>query len=279
MTQANKPRNPTERRSGEEMILHIPLNTIQLGDQVVRDDPDDDSIIELAADINRRGLLQPIGVAPRGAGIFELLWGLRRFLAHRRLNRSTILARVLDIAPDQVKSTALVENLQRQQMTLREECNAVAHLHHKTELSPDQIAAVLSKSRAWVLCRLSLPALPDDLKEPVLDGSLAIGSAEALALLDDAGARAFILQQIASNHLSISQVRALVKTYQDTPEIQAAVQAGLDTYNTPVANQPLLMACAACGTTQKCEDLILVRVCRTGCAQPNTAPNGDHDAH
>ncbi len=276
---AKRERKLVEPTSGVELTENVEVAKIDVGTQLVRRDPDDDSIIELAADIGRRGLLQPICVSPRAGGRYELIFGLRRLLAHKRLGRVVVPAFVREVAPDMVKAVAVVENIQRQQMSLEEECSAVAHLHEKEGLSPDQIGTILSKSRAWVLARLSVPGLPEELRTPLLEGRLAQGSAAAIALVDDESSRRFLLQQTLSGALTVSQVRAMVEAYQQTPDIAEAVQAGVDAARGAVAHQPVMMACAACGLARKLEELVVVRICAVNCPAQEAATKAPEDAH
>ncbi len=279
MTKAKERRNDTSNALPDETLRYLDLDLIDIGDQLLRDDPDDDSIIELASSIQRDGLHQPIGVRPAANGRFELLWGCRRLHAHRRLRYHTILARVRDVSDEQVKAVAIVENIQRLDMTLTEECRAVHHLHHQSQLSPEQIAAVIGKSRAWVMQRLAIPNLPPDVREPLLSGSISLGIAEAVSLLAEEGARAFILSQAQASKLTIPQVRAMVRTYQETPDIQAAVAAGVAAAQSGVTPQPILMQCAACGIAKPLDQLTLIRVCANSCATDDDAQKEKPVAH
>ena len=166
----------------DEGFVSLPVELVVVGEQDVRDASLDDGIIELAADIASRGLLQPIGVTPAEGGRYQLRWGKRRLLAHLYLHRSVILARVVDGVHGDLLGDALAENLHRLNMTLEEECVAVTRMHDAGR-SPEQISALTGKGRQWVLRRLALAGLPDDLKGDTMAGTLAVGSAEALALL------------------------------------------------------------------------------------------------
>jgi ParB family chromosome partitioning protein len=232
------------------LIREIEIDTIDQGDQLVRDDQNDEDIIELAADIARNGLLQPIGVLALTNGTHQLLWGARRLLAHLRIGRTTIPARIIDDVDTPVRATALRENLLRRALTLQEECHAVSDLHHQEKRSPDTIAHLIGRSRAWVLRRLAVPNLPPDLREPALDGTLALGAAEAIALLDDPATRALVLQNCLASKASVGQVRETVRCLRESPDFGAAVAAGADHHAHPDHFAPILMACAACGAAR-----------------------------
>jgi ParB-like chromosome segregation protein Spo0J len=78
-------------------VVGVALSKIQIGDQSLRYEPEDDSIIELANDIVAHGMLQPVGVQELEDGLYELLWGGRRLASHRRLLVDTIQAHVYDV--------------------------------------------------------------------------------------------------------------------------------------------------------------------------------------
>lgn len=266
---------PAQHSSSSLEVHHIPVDSIDQGEQLIRADQNDDDITELAADIAAHGLLQPIGVAPLADGRHQLLFGMRRLLAHRRLRRETIAATIHDTPEQSIRATAARENLLRRQLTLQEEIDVVSDLHTKEQRSPDQIASLLSRSRAWVLRRLAVPQLPVDLREPLLDGALSLGHAETLALLTDDGMRAYAYSQVRASDLSVGDTKQMVGVLLETPSIATAVESGIAAAHAPLAPMELLATCAACNTPRKLGDLTLVRVCTDGCAHQGDNPNAD----
>jgi ParB family chromosome partitioning protein len=267
------PRSPALAAS--EQLRQVPLDSIDVGDQLVRDPTGDDELAELAADIARRGLLQPIGVRAPIAGRYQLLWGNRRRLAHLRLGRPTILARIFDDHGAVIKSTALVENLARRQLTLKEEVDGVARLHADEGLSPDQIADLLTRSRSWVLRRLAVPQLPPDLVAEAFEGTVALGTLEAIARLEDPGQRAYVLQHARASGASVVVIRELVETLRQNPSVAAAVAAGEAQLNT-APHADVYIGCQACNQPRKPEHLVTLRVCADGCAPPAATEKVEH---
>lgn len=246
-------------------VILIALSKIVVEDQTLRYDPEDDSIIELGSDIVAHGLLQPIGVRQREEGDYQLLWGGRRLAAHRRLGRDTILAHVYDASDAPVKAIALIENLQRVNLSLSEECEGVRYLHEEEKKSPDQISALLSKSRSWVMRRLALPNLPPEIRGPILDGRLSIGSGEKISLVPDAGARAYLATQAIQCGWSESDCGAAVETYLATPSLEGAVAEGQRVAEEPAPTSEPVKECAACGRAAKLRDLTNVWIHSSGC--------------
>lgn len=249
-------------------VEEIEVSRIDVGEQQLRYDPEDDAIIELAADIARRGLLQPIGVCPSSDGTFQLLWGSRRLAAFKRLRRKTIPAQIVTEREDSIKTYALVENIQRQGLSLGEEVDAVIWLHEREALSVDQIATRLSKSRAWVLRRLAIPNLPPELQSPLLEGEISISAAEEIAKIEDPSIRKFILSSTIQHRYSLEQIKSIVSAAKSLPEnFSTAVEAGVATaLSTPSAPR-VVMRCEACGRERAADELRIARVCKISCEE------------
>jgi ParB/RepB/Spo0J family partition protein len=246
--------------------LKIPLTMIHIEEQRLRYDLDDDAVIAMANSIAKQGLLQTPGVSPRDDGEYTLIWGGRRLAAHTRLGRTHMLCRIRPTPPDQIKNLALVENLHRKQMTLAEECAAVAYLHLELETPIDEISEQLSHSRDWILKRLAVPQFPEEIREPLLEGSISIGTAETIAALPDEGVRRYVLSQVYQSKMSLSETKALVKAIEQTPGQPNAVDAGLAAMQSPAPNVTVTVDCQVCGAGRTPSDLISLRVCADGCA-------------
>ena len=141
---------------------------------------DEDSLSELTASIQQIGVLQPILVRPVAEGGFELIAGERRWRAARRAGLATIPAVVR--ATDDLASVeqALVENLHRQDLTVLEEAAAYQQLIEDFELTHEQVADRVGKSRSAVTNTLRLLGLPPSIQHLLADGRLSAGHARAL---------------------------------------------------------------------------------------------------
>jgi len=265
----------TTPQHGKYKVEEIPINLIDVDEQLIRDHAVDDDIGELAESIAAVDLLQFPGVLAKDAGRYQLAWGRRRIEAVKRLGQTTIPCRIYEGQVTEVKALALVENNQRRQNTIKEECDCVDYLTTRRNLSPDQVAGVLGRTRSWVLVRLAIPNFPGDCREAVLSGTIPLGHAEEIAVLEDDAQRAYILNQTVYQKLPLSEVRQLVRVARSTPNISEAVEIGVLEANTPTLNQPLMMPCASCNKPTNISDLILIRVHKNGCTtsdenQPGT---------
>jgi ParB/RepB/Spo0J family partition protein len=173
---------------------------------------DPETLGPLADDIAAHGLLQPIGViGPDPSGRYELVYGHRRLLAHRLLNRGTIEAKVHPSGTDHMTARAS-ENLNREQLTPIEEAHIVARFMARGE-SRSAIARLMRRSPAWVDQRERLLELPDELQDAVHRDELSIGVASELAAVDHEPYRKQLISEATNNGASLSVVRVWVAHY------------------------------------------------------------------
>lgn len=243
----------------------LPISSIRIGDQLLRHDPNDESIVELAADLTRHGLLQPIGVAKIDTNHYQLLWGGRRLAAAGRIGWKHIPAVIYDPDEEPVKALALVENLHRQNLTLEEEIAAVNYMHTQDGKSPDQIAISLSKGRAWVMKRLSFDSFPRDVADALLNDQIPFGAAEVLAGVEDPGVRAYLTNDVRQKNLTIAQLKYAVAEVKAHPLEPGAVDRAVAAADLAAPPIRLHLPCEACHTPKPLEELVLIRVCRAGC--------------
>lgn len=243
----------------------IEISKIVQGVQRIREVQEDDSLVELAESIARRGLLQPIGVAALEDGTFQLLWGARRLAAHVRLGESRILARVMPEGADEVRAVAVVENLLRKQLTLEEECEAVWMMSESEGKSVEQIAAAISKSRSWVLNRMMVPALPDFLREPLLDGSIKIAHVEALVKVESESAQRYLVSCAIQQRMTAGQLKNLAQVYIDSPSVETAGHLPQTAPAPAMESKEPMFPCESCGRVGPISSMVFVRVHKDGC--------------
>jgi ParB family transcriptional regulator, chromosome partitioning protein len=246
-------------------ILDVAIAKIKVGVQQLREVAEDDSLIELAGDIAARGLMQPVGVTSLAGGEFQLLWGSRRLAAHVRLGRKTILARVMEVPEEEVKSYALAENLQRQQLTFEEEVAGVCYMANVQKRSVEAIAAALTKSRTWVLNRLMVPELAEFLREPLLAGDIKLGHLEVLCKLPSESDQRYLLAQTIQSRWSVGQLKSLASIYEASPSVGETVPIAHAPQSPAPAAVPIEWFCEACGVRGPIQNFRLVRVCNDGC--------------
>ena len=162
---------------------------------------DEEAMAELTCSIGERGMLQPIIVRPSGDG-FELVAGERRWRAAQRaqLHRIPALVREMDSAAS--AEVALIENVQRENLSAIEEAQAYQELTSSHGHSQEQVGRLVGKSRSHVTNLLRLLDLPADVREMLLRGDISMGHGRAIASAPDPSALA---REIVANGLSVRQ--------------------------------------------------------------------------
>lgn len=174
---------------------------------------DESALDELAESIAARGVIQPIVVRPHGKG-YQIVAGERRWRAAQRARLHEVPVVVRDFTDAETMEIALVENIQRSDLTPLEEAEGYKRLMDEFDHTQEDLARSVGKSRSHVANMLRLLALPDDVKALVQDGSLSMGHARALLTAPDPMAAA---QEVIKRELNVRQTEALVKQMSAEP--------------------------------------------------------------
>ncbi|MCC6454071.1 MAG: ParB/RepB/Spo0J family partition protein [Caldilineaceae bacterium] len=213
-----------------EGVRQLALDQISPNPQQPRTYFDPAALEELAASIRAHGILQPLIVtaSPNQSAHYWLVAGERRWRAARLALLETVPVIVREASPLQLVEWALVENLQRADLSPLEEAAAYQTLVESFTLTQAEIGLRVGKSRAAVANTLRLLQLPREVQEALMDGRLSAGHARALLALPDEDLMRVALEQVLSRGLSVRQTEELVK--------QLALQAGEPT--PPAEKQP-----------------------------------------
>jgi ParB family chromosome partitioning protein len=174
------PDAPTVPAQGGELVLHLPVDSIQPNPEQPRREFSETELAALTASIRAQGLLQPIIVRSTGPDTYELVAGERRWRAARRAGLTAIPALLRDTRDDQMLPIALVENLLRENLNPVEEAQAYETLVERYAWTHEAIAEQVGKSRVHVANTLRLLALPQEILEEVASGDLTAGHARAI---------------------------------------------------------------------------------------------------
>ncbi|MGH8154007.1 MAG: ParB/RepB/Spo0J family partition protein [Rhodanobacteraceae bacterium] len=173
---------PADAAAGET-LGNLPVASIRAGQYQPRRHFDEAALDGLAASIKVQGLIQPVVVRALGQGRYELVAGERRWRAAKKAGLAEIPAVVRDIPAQAALAVALVENIQREDLTALEEARALQRLIDEFKLSQQQAADAVGRSRAAVANLLRLLGLPDVIRDLLDDGALEMGHARALLTL------------------------------------------------------------------------------------------------
>lgn len=193
-------------------LQQLPLDIIQRGKYQPRRDIDPQSLEELAQSIKAQGVMQPIVVRPIGKGRYEIIAGERRWRASQQAGLDKIPALVREIPDETAIALALIENIQREDLNPIEEAIALQRLQQEFELTQQQVADAVGKSRTAVTNLLRLISLPEDIKVMLAHGDLEMGHARALLGLP-AERQAEGARFIVARGLSVRQAEALVRQW------------------------------------------------------------------
>ncbi|WP_263263640.1 ParB/RepB/Spo0J family partition protein [Pseudomonas sp. RIT-PI-S] len=209
-------------RLDEKELQYLPLDVIQRGKYQPRRDMDPQALEELAQSIRSQGVMQPIVVRPIGGGRFEIIAGERRWRASQQAGQERIPAMVREVPDETAIAMALIENIQREDLNPLEEAIALQRLQQEFQLTQQQVAEAVGKSRATVTNLLRLISLPEGIKTMLAHGDLEMGHARALLGLPEDrqldGAR-----HVVARGLTVRQTEALVRQWLNTTEQPQAV--------------------------------------------------------
>ncbi|MDH4583966.1 ParB/RepB/Spo0J family partition protein [Pseudomonas sp. BN415] len=198
-------------------LQHLPLDLIQRGKYQPRRDMDPTALEELAQSIRVQGVMQPIVVRPIGAGRFEIIAGERRWRASQQAGLDKIPAMVREVPDEAAIAMALIENIQREDLNPIEEAIALQRLQQEFQLTQQQVAEAVGKSRVTITNLLRLIGLPEEIKTLLSHGDLEMGHARALLGLplerQVEGAR-----HVVARGLTVRQAEALVRQWLNATE-------------------------------------------------------------
>lgn len=226
-------------------VTQVPVSAITPNPMQPRIALDPEALAELATSIKEHGLLQPLIVTQQGPERYQLIAGERRWQAARLAGLITVPVIVKEATPQQVLELALVENIQRADLNPLEEAAAFRQLVEEFELTQEQVAERVGKSRSAVTNTLRLLRLPVEVQQALTDGSIREGHARALLALPTPEAKVAALKMVLGRALNVRQTEELVRRLlaepppekpkeSANPEIQALEQEFRGTLGTKV---------------------------------------------
>ena len=192
-------------------IETLPLREVEPDPGQPRKTFDDETLAELSASIAEHGLLQPIAVRPKPSGGYLIVAGERRWRASRMAGLTEVPVIVRDVTDEQAMELALVENLQREDLDPVEEAAGIRELMTRCDLTQEQAARKLGKSRSALANSLRLLSLPETVLELLKSGFITIGHAKVTLGLPAPELQEEAAQMIADNQLNVRQAEALCK--------------------------------------------------------------------
>lgn len=200
-----------------EEVVKLPLMSIIPNRFQPRTIFDDSKIEELARTIHTHGVIQPIVVRKIDNDQYEIIAGERRFRAMTKLEWSEVPAIVRNLSDKETASVALIENLQREELTAIEEALAYQKLLELHELTQEALAQRLGKGQSTVANKIRLLKLPDAIQESILKREISERHARALMPIKDEDVQISIFKEALEQNFNVKQLEKRVEEYLNPP--------------------------------------------------------------
>lgn len=199
-----------KKTKDEETILDLRINDIDPNPEQPRKEFNREKIEELARSIDKHGVIQPILVRPHGDR-YMIIAGERRWRAGKLAGLDNIPAIVRDIDEKQMHMLALVENLQREDLDPIEEAKGIRQLMDEYDLTQDQVAAEVGKSRSAIANIVRLLNLPNWIQELIKEKKLTPGHGRAILALNERQYVESVVEEIIGKNLNVRETELLIK--------------------------------------------------------------------
>ena len=182
-----------------------------------------EELAELTDSIKQNGILQPLLVR-RSGDHYEIVAGERRYQAARAAGLTEVPVVIREISDDDVFKLALIENLQRSDLTPLEEARGYRQLIKDKGLTQEELAKILSKSRSAITNTIRLLDLPKEVQELVDEGNLSAGHARAILAVPSEEGRIRLARKVVDERLSVRQTESLAPLFSVTENTERAVR-------------------------------------------------------
>lgn len=216
----NEPLNMTEmeekiiKTTPKDEIVNINLDELRSNPYQPRKNFDEESLKELSSSIKEHGVFQPI-IAKKSIKGYEIIAGERRVKASRLAGLTTIPAIIKDFSDEEMMEIALLENLQRENLSALEEAEAYNSLKTRLNLTQDELAKKVGKSRSHITNMLGLLTLPNEIKEEVMKGEISMGHARLLSKLEDKDQAISLADKVINENLSVRKLEELTTSKEE----------------------------------------------------------------
>ena len=196
----------TEIKPGE--VFEVPVDELRPNPYQPRVKFDDDALNELAESIKEHGIFQPILVKKSIKG-YDIIAGERRTRAAKLAGLEKVPVIIREVTDEEMMQVALLENLQRENLTAIEEAMAYKNIIDLMHITQDDLAQKLGKSRSHITNMLGLLRLNEHIQSLVLDNSLSMGHARVLSKLDDSVRQEELAKKVIDEKLSVRELEDL----------------------------------------------------------------------
>lgn len=216
---------PEVESSEEGSTKELPLKEIHPNPDQPRTEFDADALTELSESIAEVGLIQPVVVRPEGKG-YQIIAGERRWQAAKKAGLQSIPVRIMQVDDIETLKLALIENLQRTDLNAIEEAKGYKSLIERTDMTQEELARTVSKSRSTITNSLRLLDLPEEVQNLLFDGKISAGHGRSILALPYPEQRIKLAHRIVEKGLSVRETENLIpllKSNQETAPVSRAV--------------------------------------------------------
>lgn len=206
-----------ETPAEHEIVEEISLNQIRANPYQPRKHFDEQALNELADSIKQSGVFQPVILRKSSIKGYELIAGERRVRASRIAGKETIPAIIRQLDEEQMIEIAVIENLQREDLSPLEEAEAYHLLMEKLDLTQAEVAERIGKSRPYIANYLRLLGLPEEVKS-LVGTDLSMGQARTILGLKDRDKMFKVAQKVIAEGLTVRQLEELVQNLNEQPQ-------------------------------------------------------------
>ncbi|MEK6323302.1 MAG: ParB/RepB/Spo0J family partition protein [Acidobacteriota bacterium] len=239
-------------------LMELDIDRIDPADGQPRSVFKESTLEELAQSIRNNGIIQPLVVRPIGDR-FQIIAGERRWRAAQRAGLHTVPCIVKEVSEENVLELSLIENIQREELNPIEEANAYKKLSERRDLTQEELAQRVGKTRSSITNALRLLKLPPEIQKLVEDEKLSMGHARALLSIDSVEEQISLAGEIVTKTLSVRETEQIVKRAQGAPSASARKRPTVSN-NTEEPN----IAAAETKLSKRLGAPVKIRLARTG---------------
>ncbi|MBW1604836.1 ParB/RepB/Spo0J family partition protein [Lactobacillus sp. Sy-1] len=217
----------------EETVNDIKLTELVPNPYQPRTRFDKEALEDLASSIKKSGVFQPIIVRKAKNGQYEILAGERRFRASEIANKSSIPAIIRNVTDEEMMEIAILENLQREDLTAIEEADAYNTLMVNLNLTQAQVASRMGKSRSYVANYLRLLGLPNEVKTMVQKKQLSMGQARALLSVSDKTELRKLAKRVYDQTMTVRQINKEIEEMGNNKRAKKTKKSGKEAHKSP----------------------------------------------
>lgn len=197
-------------KTSKEEVIQINLDELRSNPYQPRKTFDEKSLEELAQSIKENGIIQPIIVKKSIKG-YEIIAGERRVKASKIAGLDKIPAIIRNLTDEEMMQIALLENLQRENLNIIEEANAYKNLLISLEITQEELAKKLGKSRSHITNVLGILELPKIVKDMIIESKISMGHARVLSKLEDEEKIIYLTEKIIKDEISVRELENLAR--------------------------------------------------------------------